>query len=159
MPEGDVSLCQETALAEQWTEQATEWHQANWWGNTGPEFNAAWLDARTTFPPSSGTMEISLLKPTTPCPNCAGKEFESGEYRSNCHYGFDDYEARFKAVQGDGLITTFFTYGGGDLEQHDEIDVEVFDRPFVNSWLGAVPPNLTAAGPAEYIFIHHMPEQ
>jgi beta-glucanase (GH16 family) len=78
-------------------------------------------------------------------PDCKGKPYASGEYKSDCFHGYGLYTVtitppaqQWNGTDSDikGLVTTFFTYtdsGDGTKSDsvpnwHDEIDIELISR-------------------------------
>jgi beta-glucanase (GH16 family) len=122
------------------------WCKSGPWANGDPAFDVSWDNTANhiDFPAASGLMTMTLTDFGTdanhPCSsgNCFGRSFASGEYRTNCFYGYGTYEAKFKTAspRGDGLVTSFFVYTGtpdgtifdGGQDWHDEIDIEIFGR-------------------------------
>lgn len=118
------------------------WHKADGWTN-GSMFDVGWRADHATV--SGGELVLSL--DDMPCSvdpvACSGKDYASGEYRTNDFFSFGRYEARFQAASGDGLITSFFTYTGpSDVNPHDEIDIEILGQDTTkvqfNYWVNGV---------------------
>lgn len=129
-------------------EDSARWCKSGPWANTDPAFDTSWdntpnhIDFLTT--PGFLTLTLTDFGADTshPCSpssgNCFGKSFASGEYRTNCFYGYGTYEATFQTAspRGDGLVTSFFVYTGapdgtilyGGQDWHDEIDIEILGR-------------------------------
>jgi beta-glucanase (GH16 family) len=111
------------------------WHRADGWSNEGV-FNCGWRADHVLF--SGGVMSLRL--DDSPCPGaCSEKPYASGEYRSNALYSHGTFNVRFKAAQGDGIVSSFFLYTDSwDGHPHDEIDIEILGkdttRMQVNYW-------------------------
>lgn len=103
----------------------TRWHKAHGWTNGNP-FNCGWQEDNAMI--SNGLLTLRL--DDAGCPfGCSGKAYASGEYRSNDFYHYGYFEARFKAAQSDGIVTSFFLYTGpSDGNPHDEIDIEILGK-------------------------------
>lgn len=96
------------------------WHKADGWTNGDP-FNCGWQVDHVTF--SGGIM--SLLLDNLGCP-CSGRDYASGEYRSNGHYQYGVYTVRMKAVGQEGVVSSFFIHTGPSEDNPwDEIDMEI----------------------------------
>jgi beta-glucanase (GH16 family) len=119
----------------------TAWCASDGWANDAADgFATGWRADHLRF--GSGLMNVTLSdyadSTSTPCTSsttaCSERPYASGEYRSKSFYGYGTYEAKLQAVEGSGLVTTFFTYTGVDdgtvdaagVGWHDEIDVEIF---------------------------------
>ena len=130
----------------------SRWNKADGWTNNGA-FNVGWRSDHISHSNSIMTISLDDLH----CPGgCSSKPYASGEYRttgseSAAYYGYGCYEARFKVASGSGLVTSFFTYNGGDWDTppggnglHNEIDIEILGKDttrmqanyYTNSWDG-----------------------
>jgi endo-1,3-1,4-beta-glycanase ExoK len=116
----------------------TLWHKANGYANSDPNFNVGWRGDHIDFIPSGtdNIMRITLsdqATSTTACStttsDCSYRPYASGEYRTNCFYGYGTYKATIKAARGSGLLTTLFTYSEPvHGVPWDEIDIEILGR-------------------------------
>ena len=104
------------------------WYLADGWTNGNP-FWAGWRADHASFTGSN----LILTLDDQPCagdPNqCSGQPYASSEYRTNNFYQYGSVKARLKAAQGDGIVTSLFTYTGPvDGNPHDEIDMEILGK-------------------------------
>lgn len=77
-------------------------------------------------PDTLGTLTLRLVP--NPDPE-AEKPFLGGEIQRAGKFGHGDYEVYMQAGQGDGLVSSFFTYTGPPFgDPHDEIDFEILGR-------------------------------
>ncbi len=91
-------------------------NKANW--TNGGMFNCGWKPENVYF--NNGKMTIKLDNTYS-----HGKQFSSGEYRTNNTFSYGTFETNMKAAKGDGLVTSFFLYTGSPW---DEIDVEILGK-------------------------------
>lgn len=99
---------------------ASLWHMANGWTNGAP-FDCGWLTDHVFF--TSGIMSLQLDNNVS---TYTEWHFASGEYRSNGHYQYGTYTVRMKAVNHDGVVSSFFIYTGpSESNPWDEIDIEI----------------------------------
>lgn len=105
--------------------------------NPSPPFGVVWLTSQVAATPSSATLNMSSCSGSA----CLGRQFKSGEYKSNCFYGYGTYTITMGPLSPEpGLITGFFTYTdhndgtvNEDLKSgHDEIDIELLDGSVKN---------------------------
>ena len=87
------------------------------WSNGGM-FNCGWKADHVYF--NNGKMTIKLDNTAS-----HGKQYSSGEYRTNNTFSYGTFETNMIAAKGDGLVTSFFLYTGNPW---DEIDVEVLGK-------------------------------
>ncbi|MCD9023117.1 beta-glucanase [Cohnella silvisoli] len=101
------------------------WYTADGWEN-GENFGNGWRADHVEF--EDGIMALQL--DDQPCPSgCSGKSYASGEYATHNKYGYGRVEGRIKAAQGEGVVTSLFTYTGpSDGTQWDEIDIEILGK-------------------------------
>ncbi len=117
----------------------SRWHKADGWTNGG-KFYCGWRADHVSF--SNGAMSLQL--DDNPCPSgCSGQPYASGEDRSNDLYTYGTFSIRFKAAQGNGIVSSFFLYTDSwDGQPHDEIDIEFLGkdttRMQVNYWTDGV---------------------
>jgi beta-glucanase (GH16 family) len=98
---------------------STLWQPADGWANGDP-FDCGWQADNVLF----GGGILSLQLDDAGCP-CSGRDYASGEYRSNGHYHYGIYTVRMKAVAQDGVVSSFFIYTGpSEGNPWDEIDIE-----------------------------------
>ena len=105
---------------------ATLWHLADGWTNGDP-FDCGW-QALNVFV-NSGIMTLQLND--LDCPDqCSGRDYASGEFRSNGFYQYGTYTVRMKAAKQDGVVSSFFIYTDewDDGNPHDEIDIEILGK-------------------------------
>lgn len=96
------------------------WHKADRWTNGDP-FDCGWEADNVLF--DGGIMSIQLAN--SGCP-CSGRDYASGEYRSNGHYQYGTYSVRMKAAAQEGVVNSFFIYTGpSEGNPWDEIDIEI----------------------------------
>jgi beta-glucanase (GH16 family) len=101
----------------------TLWHLADGWANGDP-FDCGW-EATSVFV-NGGVMSLQIND--LDCP-CSGRPYASGEYRSNGHYQYGTYTVRMKAVDYDGVVSSFFIYTGpSEGNPWDEIDIEIIGK-------------------------------
>src|SRR3989338_2057235 len=104
----------------------SKWEASSW--SNGNPFANTWQYDNVTF--NGGIMALTL--DNKGCPqSCDNKPTASGEYRTTEEiYGYGYYEARMKAVKGNGVMAgSFFTYRGTyGQPTHDEIDFEVLGK-------------------------------
>ncbi len=91
-------------------------NKANW--TNGGMFNCGWKPENVSF--SGGKMAIKLDNSWS-----HGKQYSSGEYRTNNTFSYGTFETNMMAAKGDGLVTSFFLYTGSPW---DEIDVEILGK-------------------------------
>jgi endo-1,3-1,4-beta-glycanase ExoK len=100
------------------------WIKADRWTNGSP-FDNAWRADHITH--TGGAMTITLDNKAY-----LGEPYSSGEYRTKGFYGYGCYEARFRPIKRDGVVTSFFTFAGpydnGGNGKHNEIDIEFLGR-------------------------------
>ena len=103
---------------------ATLWSMADGWANGDP-FDCGWEADNVTF--NSGVMSLTLDNVSCPC---SGRPYASGEYRSNGFYQYGTYTVRMKAVDHDGVVSSFFIYTDewDDGNPWDEIDIEIIGK-------------------------------
>ena len=92
------------------------------WTN-GMPFNCWWHKENVTV--DDGIMSL--------CIDADGTQnqvpYSGGEFRSKKTYGYGRYEVCMKAIENDGVVSSFFTYTGPyDGDPWDEIDVEVLGK-------------------------------
>lgn len=120
------------------TYDTTRWNKADGWCNPAG-FDACWRADHITH--THSIMAITL--DDVACSgDCSDRSFSSGEYRTHDptgsgdeYYGYGCFEVRLKAAAGSGLITSFFTYNGGEWDTppggnglHNEIDIEILGK-------------------------------
>ncbi len=122
----------------------SRWTKADW-QNADQLFGTAWKPTTNHVSFANGELTLTLTDygntpadvcATDPVANCHGENYTSGEYRTNCFYGYGTYKAKIRAARGDGLVTTFFTYtdifdgtaGPNNTNWHDEIDIEILGK-------------------------------
>jgi endo-1,3-1,4-beta-glycanase ExoK len=103
-------------------------YMSDGWEN-GDDFGVGWKEKNVEF--NNGIMALRL--DDNGCPlECSGEKFASGEYATQDTYGFGRVEARLKAADGTGLVTSLFTYFDADpsdeAEVNDEIDIEILGK-------------------------------
>lgn len=102
-------------------------YSSNGWGNGGTFLNG-WRDDHVVFEDG----KLKLLLDDKPCVEdqalCSGQPYASGEYATTQRYGYGKFEARLKAVKGEGVVTGFFTYGTDPDGTAHEIDVEILGK-------------------------------
>ena len=111
------------------------WNIADGWSNGLPFLNG-WCNTQVAFVDSKMQLSLDNLP-------CAGENTAGAEYRSNDFYGYGYFEVRMKAANGNGVVSSFFTYTGpSDGNVHDEIDFEILGndttRLQVNYWVNGV---------------------
>ena len=110
-PESEITKIADFSLGDPQNNNNYNWQKANW-QNDPSLFGCRWREQNISF--SGGQMHLSLWK--------EGNEEYSGEYRSYGRYGHGYYSVSMKAMKGDGVISSFFTYTN---DPHwDEIDIE-----------------------------------
>ena len=104
---------------------ATLWSMADGWANGDP-FDCGWEAINVSI--NSGILALQL--DDFDCPsNCSDRPYASGEYRSTGHYLYGTYTVRMKAVDHDGVVSSFFIYTGpSDDNPWDEIDIEIIGK-------------------------------
>ena len=99
---------------------AARWAKADGWKNGSP-FDNAWRADHVSF--AGGMMDLRLSDQAS-----LGEPYSSGEYRTTGYYGYGCYEAGFKPVARNGVVSSFFTFAGpydnGGNGKHNEIDFE-----------------------------------
>lgn len=91
-------------------------NKANW--SNGSMFNCGFVPENAYF--ENGKLILKLEKKSS-----HGKEYSSGEYRTNDTFGYGTFETNMIAAKGDGLVSSFFLYTGSPW---DEIDVEILGK-------------------------------
>lgn len=101
-------------------------YKSDGWAN-GPDFDVGWRAGNVEF--NNGIMALRLDNSGTN-EERSNKPYASGEYATNERYGYGRVEARMKAAQGDGLVTSLFTYYNADnnVKANDEIDIEILGK-------------------------------
>lgn len=98
----------------------SKWNLANW--TNGSMFNCGWRPDHVTF--NGGKMTLTLNNDKS-----HGKDYTSGEFRSNAKLGYGTFEVKMKPAKGDGLVSSFFTYTGpSNGDPWDEIDIEFLGK-------------------------------
>lgn len=104
------------------------WHTADGWTNGDP-FWTGWRADHVDFVDGALRLRLDDQPCTTDPADCSDRPYASGEYRTHAAYAYGCFEARIKAAQNDGIVTSFFTYTGpADGTPHDEIDIEILGK-------------------------------
>ena len=126
--------------------QPTGFECANGWCN-GSVFNVTWRKSNVTF--KDGKMQLVIEQDATPANNVT---YSGGEFRSRDFYGYGRYEVSMKAIQNDGVVSSFFTYTGpSDNNPWDEIDVEILGKDTTK-----VQFNYYTNGKGEHEYMHEL---
>jgi hypothetical protein len=91
------------------------------------------------------SLPILFLVLVFPSKSVYPKDFKGAEYRTKTAYTYGRFEVRYKSVNREGVLASFFTYhdGGGDW---NEIDIEILGR-----YENDVQFNTITAGPMNHV--------
>lgn len=104
------------------------WHEADGWTNGNP-FGVGWRADHVEISDGGLILRLDNQPCTDDKAQCSGKDYASGEYRTNDFYHYGCVEGYLKAAQGDGIVTSLFVYTGpSDSNPHDEIDIEILGK-------------------------------
>lgn len=100
-----------------------EFYPSDGWTNGDP-FNCFWRKENCIIEDHLLKLRIDRSSPEP------GMSFYyGGEYRSDAFFGYGRFEVSMKAIQNDGVVSSFFTYTGpSDQNPWDEIDIEFLGK-------------------------------
>lgn len=80
------------------------------------------------------------------------REFKGAEYRTKEAYTYGRFEVRYKAMQNDGMLASFFTYHECEgVEEWNEIDIEIMGRYTDNVQFNTITPGQINHVRAHYV--------
>lgn len=102
--------------------------QQNWFARedngNGVPFYCSWNASMATWEDGKLNLSVDLDKN-----NVGPMKYLGAEYRTKIYRGYGRYEASYKPIKADGMVSSFFIYTGSeDNNEWDEIDFEILGK-------------------------------